>query len=244
MGLSLIGLLLLILCVVHIFRSGADRYWIFIVLFLPGIGPVVYFCVEILPGLFRGRAATGFARSAGAALDPGGGVRQRRRALEIADTPENRRLLAEEYLALGRFADAFELYESVLSGIHADDPVLVMGYVRAALALGRAEPALAALEQLKRSNPRFETPERQLYWARCLESVGRTEEALAEYQILVPQAPGEEARCRYALLLKAAGETAAAQSLFAEILAHARNAPGHYRRSEREWIEIARREAA
>ena len=241
MNLSLFGLLLDIVCVVHIMRSGAERFWIFVVIFLPGIGPVAYFIVEILPGLLNTRAGWTLARSFRGSPGTGRSLRECRQALELADTTENRRLLAEEYVAAGDFAAAIPLYEQSLTGFHADDPALLIGYARACLGQGEAQKALDALEHLKRANPGFDTPERHLFWAKSLEGVGRLDEALEEYRALVRYAPGEEARCRFALLLQQRGETEAAREMFQEILAHAKHAPRHYRSSEREWIEMARR---
>src|SRR5437588_6894735 len=95
-----------ILCLVHAFKTGRDRMWIYILLFLPGIGMIAYGVVELLPGLFRSRTAQGLQRQAMRQFDPGRELRQRYVALEEADTVENRRLLAEELVASGRYIDA------------------------------------------------------------------------------------------------------------------------------------------
>src|SRR5690348_9878601 len=121
-----------ILCVVHAFRSGRDRTWIYILLFLPGVGMLAYALVEILPDAFRSRTGQGLARQAVRQFDPGRELRQRYAALEEADTVENRRLLAEELIAAGRNADAVELYRGILTGIHAEDPGMLLGMAKAA----------------------------------------------------------------------------------------------------------------
>jgi hypothetical protein len=68
------------------------------------------------------------------------------------------------------------------------------------------------------------------------------EGALRAYAVLSRGAAGEEARCRYALLLKSLGRTGEAYALFDEMLRHARVSSGHYRREEKKWLDIARRE--
>jgi hypothetical protein len=241
MPIYLLGLALDVLCIVHIMRSGAERFWIYVILFLPGVGPAAYFFAEILPGLVDTRTGRGLARSARNTLDKHGGVRRRLAALEIADTTENRRQLAEEYVAIGNLDEAIPLYESTLTGIHADDPALLMGYARALYGKGDPVKALEALDHLKQANPDFESNDGHLLYAKCLEGVGRLGEALEEYQSLSTYATGEEARCRYAMLLQQKGEIDAARKVFAEIQARAKRATRHYRSTEREWIEIARR---
>jgi hypothetical protein len=241
MPLYLLGVLLSVICVVHIMRSGAERIWLYVVVLLPGAGPVAYLIAEVLPSLFTARATRSLARNARYTLDREHGVRQRLAALEMADTIENRRLLAEEYLAIGRPDQAIPLYETSLAGMHADDPALLLGYARACYAKGEAQAALDALDHLKSSNPDFESNDGHLLYGKCLEGVGRLGEALEEFRSLAAVAPGEEARCRLALLLQQMGDIDAARAVFAEILARAKRATGHYRRTEREWIEIAKR---
>jgi hypothetical protein len=236
--------LLQIVCVVHVVRTGRPWMWIYVLLFLPGLGVAAYAVVEILPGLFGSRTARGLHSQAISTLDPGRDLRRRREALEEADTVDNRRLLAEALLAAGKHADALELYRGALTGIHADDPGMLLGMAEAAYGAGQYDLALRTVLQLGETDPRHQPVEAQLLHARVLEALGRDDEAAKDYAALVTHAPGEEVRCRYALLLKRHGDRDAARALFDEILTRSRRAPHHYRRQEREWIDIARREAA
>ena len=169
-------------------------------------------------------------------------MRRLRRALEEADTVDNRRLLAEALVAAGQHAEALELYRGVLTGIHADDPGMLLGMARAAYGVGQYDLALRTVLQLGEANPRYQPVEAQLLHAMTLEALGRDDEAAADYAALVTHAPGEEVRCRYALLLQRRGDQTAAKALFDEILTRSRRAPRHYRRQQSEWIDIARRE--
>ena len=53
--IGLISLGLLVVCVVHSIRTGNVFPWIYVMVFLPGIGPLIYFFVVIVPDLFRSR---------------------------------------------------------------------------------------------------------------------------------------------------------------------------------------------
>ena len=236
--------LLQIICVVHVVRTGRSFLWIYVLLFLPGLGVAAYVIVEILPGFFGSRTARNLGSSAVAALDPGRELRRRRQALEEADTVDNRRLLAEALVAAGQHAEALELYRGTLTGIHADDPGMLLGMARAAHGVGDYALALSTVLKLGETDPRYQPVEAQLLHARVLEALGRNDEAAADYAALVTHAPGEEVRCRYALFLQRRGDRGGAESLFDEILTRSRRAPRHYRRQQSEWIEIARREAA
>ena len=235
--------LLQIICVVHVVRTGRSFLWIYVLLFLPGLGVAAYVVVEILPGWFGTRTARNLGSSAVSTLDPGRELRHRRQALEEADTVDNRRLLAEALVAAGQHDEAMGLYRSILTGIHADDPGMLLGMAQAAYGLKQYDLTLDTLAKLAETNPRYQTTEAQLLRAMTLEGLGRDDEATADYAQLVTHASGEEVRCRYALLLQRHGDRDAAKALFDEILARSRRSPRHYRRHEQEWIDIARREA-
>jgi len=235
--------LLQIICVVHVVRTGRSFLWIYVLLFLPGLGVAAYVVVEILPGWLGTRTARKFGSSAVGALDPGRELRRRRQALEEADTVDNRRLLAEALVAAGQHEEAMELYRGILTGIHADDPGMLLGMARAAYGLKQYDLTLETLRMLAETNPRYQPVEARLLRAIALEGLGRDDEAAADYAQLVPLAPGEEVRCRYALLLQRHGDRDAAKALFDEILTRSRRSPRHYRRQEQEWIDVARREA-
>lgn len=70
-----------------------------------------------------------------------------------------------------------------------------------------------------------------------LEAADRTDEAIAEYQVVANYYPGAEARVRYgAMLDKAEGKT-----VLTETLAGLKRAPKYVRRAQAEWIALAER---
>ena len=62
-----------------------------------------------------------------------------------------------------------------------------------------------------------------------------------EYAALAGYYPGEEPRCRLALLLQKTGRVAEARTLFQEVLHSVERASRLYYRTERDWYEVARR---
>jgi hypothetical protein len=73
------------------------------------------------------------------------------------------------------------------------------------------------------------------------EQQGEIEEALIEYAALAEYYPGEEPRCRLALLLQKTGRVAEAKTLFQEVVRSVERASKLYYRTERDWYEVARR---
>jgi hypothetical protein len=233
------GYVVQLLLILHVVRTGRPYFWIYILLFAPGLGGLAYFIAEILPEMLGTRGARQAMANARRAIDPEREYRNLAEQLDTADTAENRRLLAEEALRLGKIEQAVTLYRTALAGVHKDDPHLLHGLARALFAAGDFAPCAATLEALKAANPRFESDAHLLY-ARALEGEGRVEEALREYEAVSRYFAGAEARCRYALLLQRVGRTAEAKALFADIVRSVDKTSGPFRHAQREWYEIAK----
>jgi hypothetical protein len=152
-----------------------------------------------------------------------------------------RRRLAEQCIRAGRTADAVRLYQAALKS-GRDDPALNFGLAHAQFANRDYADCAATLERIRGPDGRLRVPEMQLLYARSLEAAGRFDEAKAAYAVAVEICPGEEARCRQALLLRRAGEPETALALFQEIVRSVAKADPAYLRTQREWLEIAKRE--
>lgn len=245
--MPVLGLLILgaqVLCVAHVVRTGRPFSWIYLIVFAPLVGTIVYLAVELLPGLYRGPTARQLASRVTGVLDPGRGVREAQRRLELSPTVQNKTALAQEYLAAGQPREAVVLYREALTGIHATDPSLMLGLARALFAFGDTAEVLVTLDRLREANPDYTSPEGHLLYARSLEMEGRTAEALYEYSALITYYPGQEARCRYALLLQMTGRVAEARNLFEEIRKAIDYGPRHQYQEQREWYELAKRQLA
>lgn len=244
--MPLLGLevILQILCAVHIVRTGRPYYWIYIVILAPMVGMLAYFAIEILPDLLGTRTARSAVAGVGRALDPGKAVRVAERNLSITPTTGNKAALADAYVNVGRVEEAAALYRDALTGVHATDPSLMQGLARAEFARGNFAEVERVLDALREANPHFQSADCHLLYARSMEEQGKVEAALHEYQALAPYYPGQEARCRYAMLLEKSGEHRESQRLFREICQSVELSPRHARRLQREWYDIARRALA
>ncbi|MEJ1095925.1 MULTISPECIES: tetratricopeptide repeat protein [unclassified Pseudoxanthomonas] len=240
----LLSIILQIACCVHVVRTGRPLYWVFILLVFSYLAVLIYVIAEILPDLRHNPSARRTVRSVRDRIDPERDKRDAARLLQAADTPENRRRLAEESLRSGDYAHAAELYEQSLKGLYATDPNLMLGLAKAQFGLGQAQQTRDTLDALIAANPSFRSSDGHLLYARAVEGTGDITAALNEYEAVTQGYPGEEARARYALLLKRNGDSSRAVSLFKEILTRSDVAPKYYQREQRQWIELARKELA
>jgi hypothetical protein len=230
------------LLIVHVIKTGRNQLWIWVLLLAPfGVGALAYIAVEIVPELFRSRAAQRTARGLRKAIDPGADLRRYESEMRAAGNVASRQRYAQELMRHGRFDDAISQYREALTGLYEHDPNLMLGLAQAQFGKGDAGAARATLDELIRLNPDFRSPDGHLLYARALEAEGNVQKALEEYQVLATSYPGAEAAVRYAQLLQAQGQRAEAQKVARELLEQARIAPGHYRRAQRSWLQAAER---
>src|SRR5207244_3711932 len=146
-----LGLLMLsaqVLCAVHVVRTGRPYWWIFLIVFVPLLGMIVYLAAELLPDLLCNRHARQAASGVAGFLDPGRGLREAMRRKEISPTVQNKAALAEAYLTAGQPTCSASLYREALTGVHSTDPALMLGLARALFAHGKAREAQVTLERM------------------------------------------------------------------------------------------------
>ena len=176
-------------------------------------------------------------------MDPNRGVREGSLNYERSQNADSASKLAAELTKAGRHEEAIRVCMEARTGLFEDDPKILLALANAQFAANRYSDVIATLDYLREKNPGFRSADGHLVYARALDESGATTRALEEYAALVNYYPGAEARVRQAMLYKKTGDNARATELFAALLKDARLAPKHFRRSEREWIELAERES-
>ncbi|HTQ14119.1 MAG TPA: tetratricopeptide repeat protein [Rhizomicrobium sp.] len=237
---TLIPIALIAVCVIHAVRTNRIFPWIYVIVFLPGLGSLIYFFMEMLPDLMGSyrvrRAGQGLVR----AIDQGRDYRQALRAADLVGSVDSKRELAEQYAARGQMGEAVALYKDIIQGQFADDAKLLMGLARAQFLGGDGAGAQATLEHLFATNPKLINEDAHMIYARSLEQQGKLDDAAAEYARLVPYFAGEEARVRYAAVLARLGRAGEARALNTQVVKNLTGAPRRYRYEQREWGAMAR----
>jgi len=243
-GLSILTVLVQLGCAAHVVRTDRSWLWIVPIMLLPWIGCLAYVLFAVVPDAVGGGGAIRRVTDDVVGIaDPGTSYSRKKRDMETIGSAQSKRVFAEECIKRGRYQDAVDLYTSAIGGALSEDPALLRGLGRAKLLAKDGAGAQTAFESLRDVSPADFTADAKLDYARALELQGKREEAAAQYKSLLPVFPGEEARCRYALLLLEMGAREEAKRLFQEILDSMRGAPGYYRRRQREWVNIAKRNA-
>jgi len=230
--------------IVHVLQTGRSRYWIMILIFMPLIGGLAYFVIELLPqfsGSITGQRAV---RNVKKTLNPGADLRQTEAAWNQSPNVDNGRRYAEALLDSGEDEKAEDIIDQALKGLFATEPTLLLVKARLQFEKERTGEVIETLELLQEHNPDFRSAEGHLLYARALEAQGQIDNAVREYSAVSGYFPGVEARYRLALCLGVAGNSTASRSELESILNDAKLAPPHFRKSQKTWLDAVKHELA
>jgi hypothetical protein len=230
--------------IIHVIKTGRSFYWIMFLIFLPLLGGLAYFVVELLPQFTGSIAGQRAVRGVRQTLNPGAGLRQHEAAWTQSPNVDNGRRYAEALLESGDTGKAEAIINQALSGLFATEPTLLLLKARLQFEQDRVDEAVKTLELLQERNPDFRSADGHLLYARALEAVGRTTDAVREYSAVSGYFPGVEARYRLALCLQAVGNSSASRSELESIMNDAKLAPPHFRKSQKTWLDAVKSELA
>ena len=241
---SIFTLLLQAALVIHVLKTGRSFYWIMALVFIPLIGALAYFVIEILPAMSGSVSGPRAMRTVKKTLNPGAELNHAKAAWEQSANADNSRRYAEALMAAGKMSEAEDIVNQALKGIFATEPTLLLVKAQIEFEQKRPQQAVEALETLQEHNPDFRSAEGHLLYARSLQATGELEKAVREYSAVSGYFPGVEARYRLALCLRHNGNEKAAKAEFQSILNEAKMAPPHFRKSQKQWLDAAKHEMA
>lgn len=241
MHFFLISIALQLLCIVHVFRTGRNTAWIMAIAFLPMVGILAYFIVEILPGLSGDRRVRQARVKIADTIDPERRVRDAEGAVEFSDTVGNRLEYGDALMGRGRHNQALEQFRTAERMSPHADKAIGMRIAEAAYEAELLAEALTALERLPETGSQSERDRRDLLRAKIAEAGGRSADALALYRGIVDRVPGDEVRCRIAAILIANGDKAGARAVLNEVEMRKKRTPPAMLKANADMYDWAKR---
>src|SRR3954447_11174278 len=111
----------------HAVKTGRDQMWLWIILMFQPIGGLVYIALNVVPDIFGGTTARRITTAARETLDPHREYREAKAACDDTPTVRNQSRLATAAMHMQRYEEAEALFHAAAQGVHADDPVLLLG---------------------------------------------------------------------------------------------------------------------
>ena len=236
-SLYLVSIILQAICVIHCLAKGNQQRWIWIIIFLPVIGCVIYFFTEIV----NAKNAQSLGTGLGGMVNPLGRIKKLETNLRFADTFNNRVMLADAYLAVGRTDEAIELYASSLTGAFTENEYVIKQLIRAYFEKQRYAEVIAMARKLY-GRPQFARSKEHVLYARALAYTGDVTAAEQEFVKMKARFADFEARYQYGLFLRGMGREKEARLVFEDITGEASHLSSRERRYNRAWIVKAKDE--
>ncbi|OCX51406.1 hypothetical protein BEL04_15365 [Mucilaginibacter sp. PPCGB 2223] len=224
-------------CCFHAYRRGTLNNWLWIIVFVPVIGSVIYLFSEV----FSSRGVRRPKIDVGAIVNPGGKLKKLENELRFSDTFANKIKLADAYLAAGYIDNAQELYEGALTGSFADNEhglsqLLVIYYRQE-----KYSDVINIAKKISRSQ-KFPKSTAHLLYAQALEHTGETELAEKEFKAMKGRYSCFEQRYEYGLFLKRQNRPQDAERIFNEILDEVPQLSSMEKKNARAWAAKAKLE--
>jgi len=226
------GLLLQALAIVHFIRRRPDTFWLYVIIFLGGLGAAVYILIEVIPDL-------GLLRQ----VFDAHGRRKRIKLLEalVLENPAsgNYEELGDLYLDEQKFARAKECYDKAISPRSAQlDPIYRRGI--AEINLGEFAAAVADLEVVTSREAKYDSHRALALLAHAYANSGQTDKARALFEQVTEMSTLSETYLNYAAFLASQNRNAEARQWAERILARKPTMPRYLQRRERPWFRKAK----
>ena len=202
---------------IHAIRSGRELYWLWILFVFPFLGSVVYFFAIFLPNSRLEHSLRRGSNDALRALNPGKELRDARSAYDLTPSVRNQMRVGNALLAMGKTELAVQEFDACLARAPAADLDVYLAAARAKLEGGQAEQAVVLLRQIRTQNPDFLVQDVTLLSARALGATGQMDAARSQFEYLVKNFGGFEARVEYAIWLVKQQDFVRAKEIKAEL---------------------------
>ncbi|RZK57347.1 MAG: tetratricopeptide repeat protein [Pedobacter sp.] len=230
-----IPVILQVITIIHALKTGR-RDWIYLLIFLPLIGAVIYFFMELLPELTQGRSLKKY-------LFPKQQINEWERKVQISESITNKLGLSKAYAEQKQYDKAITLSLSCLKGVYSDDPAILLQLARQYFHNRQYKESLAYFDRLNvRNGNNLVMPENELLYIRAQENIGELEQADKGYRQTIRTQHSLEAMYYYGLFLKNQQQKAEAREQFQRVRSEIKLLPKYLRKRNGVWARKSIRE--
>lgn len=159
-------------CIYHMYKNRNPYYWVFLILFLPVIGSVIYIITQV----YNKRDAEKITSEITHIINPTKKIKDLEKQLDFTDTYQNRVNLADAHLENKDYQNAIKHYQEALDGNFQNDFYVIKNMIEAYHQIQDFESVVNYGTQIK-SHPEFKKSRTQFLYGLALEKEGRLAEA-------------------------------------------------------------------
>lgn len=227
----IITVILQAICVIHCIRKGNQNNWIWLIVFLPMIGCIIYLFSEIITK----REIKSVTSGVTGIINPSASVKKLEENLKFSDTFNNRVALADALLAAGQTAKAIDLYEGSLNGAFTENEHVISRLVMAYYREKRYEEVISMAKKIY-TKPQFSRSKAHVLYAMSQAYSGNNDMAEKEFLLMKARFSNFEARYYYSLFLQMNNRMEESKKVLTEIIEEIPQLGRTEKKYYREWL--------
>lgn len=159
-------------CIYHLIKNRNEYYWIFLIIFLPLVGCLIYLITQV----YNKRDAEKVTNEIVTLINPTKKVKDLEKKLEFSETFQNKINLADAYLENKDYQNAIKYYELALDSDYENDFYVIKNLITAYHKDNNYHKVVSYSEKII-EHPEFKKSKAQFYYGLALEKLDRVEEA-------------------------------------------------------------------
>ena len=219
-------------CIYHLFKNRNDYYWIFLIIFLPLIGCIIYLITQV----YNKRDAEKITNEIATIINPTKKIKDLEKELEFSETFQNKVNLADAYFELGDYRQARDNYLKAQDDNYQLDVFLIKQLVKCFFRLENYVEAVNYSEKIK-NNGDFKKSKAQFFYGLALKELGRLNEAESQLRVVDQRYSNYEERLVLAKFLNEIGKNGEARDILKEIQAESLHMTSTNRKKYRATIQ-------
>ncbi len=218
-------------CIYHSIKNKNNYYWIYLILFIPVIGAIIYLVTQV----FNKNDANKIQEELTAILVPSKKVKDLEKQLQFSETYKNRVNLADAYFEMEDFNNAIKHYEVALKDGSQKSEHILKQLIKCSHGTGNHEKVIDYSEKIK-EHPTFKGSKAQFIYGLSLNEKGKKIEAEKELREIDQRYSNYEERLMLAKFLLENNKEEDAKAILDEIQSESQHMTKTNRRQYRVTI--------
>ena len=159
-------------CIYHLFKHRNQYYWIFLIIFLPVIGCIIYLITQV----YNKRDAEKITNEITHIINPTKKIKDLEKQLEFSESYQNRVNLADAYLGIKDYNHAILNYLEALEDNFQNDLYVIKQLIESYFNIEDCEQVVFYAEKIK-EHSEFKKSRSQFLYGLALERLGNFDES-------------------------------------------------------------------
>lgn len=221
-----------VFCVYHLYKHKNSYYWIFLIIFLPAVGCLVYLITQV----YNKRDVERIQEDITTIVNPTKKVRDLENVLEFSETFQNRVNLADGYLEIKDYENAIKHYEDAIAKDFHNDKHVIFQLIKCYYNMEDYEKVIFYSKKVKKRTD-FKGSQAQFFYGMSLAKLGQTDLAEAHLKAIDQRYSNYEERLVLAQFLLDQNKTDEAKELLDEIYSESQHMTPPNKRKYRPTIK-------